>query len=122
MTPAMDVRRRTVAEDLAELIKRFEEKEKADAKHMAEMHAKYDKRISDIEYNLQNLFEDRHAEAQQMAQTWFELRSRLDKLEDAVDPRLGEDYRNLSEGFSRFSLDATPKRSSIVDEVFKARK
>ena len=119
----MNVRQRTVAEDLAELIKRVEEKEKADAKHMKEMHAMYDKKISDLEENLRDIHVARHAEAQQMAQTWSELRSRLDKLENAVDPRPGQGYRDLSYGFSGVALvDATPKRSSIVDEVFKARK
>ena len=93
----MNLQPRTIADDLADLIKRVEQKEQADAKHMAEMHRDYDKKFSIIE-------------------------ARLKSLEDRIGPPPGsKGYRSLDE-FSGAPLGANPTHSSIVDEVFKARK
>ena len=103
---------RSVAEDLAELITRFEEKERADAEHMKEMHAAYDRRILKLETRVKALEDYRQQQASQIAAAFANIVHRLESLE----------YRGLDVLTPGDSLGANPTRSSIVDEVFKARK
>jgi hypothetical protein len=113
---------RTIAHDLAALIQRFEQKEEADKQHMKEMHAAYDEKIFYLQKRLDVLEKERRKEAEQAALIFEDIQRRLQQLEDDTNPQPGQGYRSLSQSVSQLDLKATPKRSSIVDEVFKARK
>ena len=103
---------RTIAHDLEALITRVEQKEKADAKHMEEMHKEYDRKIFKLEARVKALEEQREKESNQLGAAFANIVHRLEALE----------YRGLDVLNPGDSLGANLKHLSIVDEVFKARK